>query len=104
MLSEFPTKHASSSVLLSSSFGYVLLCKLTNNGLPFKRFLKFNNVVKLITFNLVDITKANITRNLISNFAVSKHVTAIMLFCRMTLRPYEIFTDLRNLHQQAMRY
>ena len=45
MLSELPTKHASSSVLLSSSFGYVLLCKLTNNGLPFKRFLKFKNVV-----------------------------------------------------------
>ena len=56
MLSEFPTKHASSSVLLSSSFGYVLLCKLTSNGLPFKRFLRFKNVVKLITFNLVDIT------------------------------------------------
>ena len=104
MLSELPTKHASSSVLLSSSFGYVLLCKLTNNGLTFKRFLKFKNVVKLITFNLADITKANITRNFISNFAVSKHVTAIMLFFRMTLRPYEIFTDLRNLHQQAMRY
>ena len=45
MLSEFPTKHASSSLLLSSSFGYVLLCKLTNNGLPFKRFLKFKSVV-----------------------------------------------------------
>ena len=104
MLSELPTKHASSSVLLSSSFGYVLLCKLTNNGLTFKSFLKFKNVVKLITFNLADITNANITRNFISNFAVSKHVTAIMLFFRMTLRPYEIFTDLRNLHQQAMRY
>ena len=104
MLSELPTKHASSSVLLSSSFGYVLLCKLTNNGLTFKSFLKFKNVVKLITFNLADITNANITRNFISNFAVSKHVTAIMLFFRMTLRPYEIFTDLRNLHQQAVRY
>ena len=45
MLSEFPTKHASSSLMLSSSFGYVLLCKLTNNGLPFKRFLKFQSVV-----------------------------------------------------------
>ena len=59
----------------------VLLRKLTNNGLPFKRFLKCKkNVVKLITFNLVDITKVNITRNFIINFAFSKHVTAIMLF------------------------
>ena len=58
--------------------------KLTQKGLPFKRFLKFK---KLITFNLLDIARANIIRNFIRNFSVSKHVTAIMLFCRMTLSP-----------------
>ena len=74
---KFCLKKPSAKLHIPLNIFFVEEQKLTKNGLPFKRFLKFK---KLITFNLLDIARVNIIRNFIRNFAVSKHVTAIYSF------------------------